>query len=175
MKYAQSGRSMIEMLGVLAIIGVLSVGGLDMVSKARRNNKIAGLISSVSNLSGTILQQRKYASEIENSYAGNFALFLKQTGKIPAGLQYDETNKKFTGELSAGIVATLDDGIVSLEVSGIDKETCMRVASNNWGDSSNNRFRGIEIGTVSSSVQMNVAEAMTACASKQEVKLKYKL
>ena len=30
----QSGRSMIEMLGVLAIIGVLSVGGISGYSKA---------------------------------------------------------------------------------------------------------------------------------------------
>ena len=30
----QSGRSMVEMLGVLAIIGVLSVGGISGYSKA---------------------------------------------------------------------------------------------------------------------------------------------
>ena len=39
-KRSQIGRSMIEMLGVLAIIGVLSVGGLAGYSKAMRANKI---------------------------------------------------------------------------------------------------------------------------------------
>ncbi|MBR2136742.1 MAG: prepilin-type N-terminal cleavage/methylation domain-containing protein [Alphaproteobacteria bacterium] len=34
-KTNQSGRSMIEMLGVLAIIGVLSVGGIAGYSKAK--------------------------------------------------------------------------------------------------------------------------------------------
>lgn len=41
-RYSQSGRSMIEMLGVLAIIGVLSIGGLAgyrmAMSKHRANN-----------------------------------------------------------------------------------------------------------------------------------------
>ena len=47
MNNSQIGRSMIEMLGVLAIIGVLSVGGLDMVSKARRNNQMNSLVKQL--------------------------------------------------------------------------------------------------------------------------------
>ena len=38
--FSQSGRSMIEMLGVLAIIGVLSVGGIAGYSKAMEKWKI---------------------------------------------------------------------------------------------------------------------------------------
>ncbi len=40
MKQEQNGRSMIEMLGVLAIIGVLSVGGIAGYSKAMMKFKI---------------------------------------------------------------------------------------------------------------------------------------
>jgi prepilin-type N-terminal cleavage/methylation domain-containing protein len=40
MNKEQSGRSMIEMLGVLAIIGVLSVGGLAGYNMAMRRHKI---------------------------------------------------------------------------------------------------------------------------------------
>ena len=39
-KKSQFGRSMIEMLGVLAIIGVLSVGGIAGYSKAMMKFKI---------------------------------------------------------------------------------------------------------------------------------------
>ena len=42
--YSQSGRSMIEMLGVLAIIGVLSVGGIAGYSKAMEMFKINKII-----------------------------------------------------------------------------------------------------------------------------------
>lgn len=40
LKKSQIGRSMIEMLGVLAIIGVLSVGGLAGYSRAMRKHKV---------------------------------------------------------------------------------------------------------------------------------------
>ena len=43
MKINEQGRSMIEMLGVLAIIGVLSVGGFNMVNKMQTsysNNQV---------------------------------------------------------------------------------------------------------------------------------------
>ena len=38
-KYKQSGRSMIEMLGVLAIVGVLSAGGIAGYSMAMQSYK----------------------------------------------------------------------------------------------------------------------------------------
>ncbi|MBQ8671083.1 MAG: prepilin-type N-terminal cleavage/methylation domain-containing protein [Alphaproteobacteria bacterium] len=40
-KNNESGRSMIEMLGVLAIIGVLSVGGIAGYSKAMQKNSVS--------------------------------------------------------------------------------------------------------------------------------------
>ena len=40
MKFYQSGRSMVEMLGVLAIIGVLSVGAIAGYSKAMMKYKL---------------------------------------------------------------------------------------------------------------------------------------
>ena len=39
-KYNQLGRSMVEMLGVLAIIGVLSVGAIAGYSKAMHKHKL---------------------------------------------------------------------------------------------------------------------------------------
>ncbi|MBR1841090.1 MAG: hypothetical protein IJ778_03060 [Alphaproteobacteria bacterium] len=39
-KFMQSGRSMVEMLGVLAIMGVLSIGGIAGYSKAMMKYKI---------------------------------------------------------------------------------------------------------------------------------------
>ena len=48
MRVNESGRSMIEMLGVLAIIGVLSVGGIAGYSKAMnkfKTNKVSDNVS----------------------------------------------------------------------------------------------------------------------------------
>ena len=49
-KNFEKGRSMIEMLGVLAIVGVLSVGGIAGYSKAMEKFKINKLIEEYSNI-----------------------------------------------------------------------------------------------------------------------------
>lgn len=49
-KSCELGRSMIEMLGVLAIIGVLSVGGIAGYSKAMEKFKINKVIEEYSYL-----------------------------------------------------------------------------------------------------------------------------
>ncbi len=50
----QSGRSMIEMLGVLAIIGVLSVGGIAGYSKAMMKYRINKTIEQITLIAGNI-------------------------------------------------------------------------------------------------------------------------
>ena len=59
MKVLQSGRSMIEMLGVLAIVGVLSVGGLTVYAQAMHKYKVYKVTSQVID---TIQQVRKFYS-----------------------------------------------------------------------------------------------------------------
>ena len=54
LKNTQSGRSMVEMLGVLAIIGVLSVGGIAGYSKAMNKYKISKTTDQVSMLIANI-------------------------------------------------------------------------------------------------------------------------
>ena len=53
-KSVQSGRSMIEMLGVLAIIGVLSVGGIAGYSKAMMKYRINKTIEQVALIAGNV-------------------------------------------------------------------------------------------------------------------------
>jgi len=53
-KNMQSGRSMIEMLGVLAIIGVLSVGGIAGYSKAMQKYRINKAIEQITLIAGNI-------------------------------------------------------------------------------------------------------------------------
>ena len=50
MKTNENGRSMIEMLGVLAIIGVLSVGGIYGYTVAMRNYRANEIVQTVSML-----------------------------------------------------------------------------------------------------------------------------
>ena len=49
-KNEQSGRSMVEMLGVLAIIGVLSIGGIAGYSKAMAKFRVNKTLDQISML-----------------------------------------------------------------------------------------------------------------------------
>ncbi len=73
-KNNESGRSMIEMLGVLAIIGVLSVGGISGYSKAMQKYRINKTIEQITLIAGNV--RTFFASQ--GNYAG---LSSSDTGK----------------------------------------------------------------------------------------------
>ena len=82
MIYTQSGRSMVEMLGVLAIIGVLSVGAIAGYSKAMMKyklNKQAEQLNTIFNM----VERNLYSFEnIKESSTRLIPFFIKM-GEIP--------------------------------------------------------------------------------------------
>ncbi|MBQ8671771.1 MAG: hypothetical protein IJ525_04535 [Alphaproteobacteria bacterium] len=70
-KNNESGRSMIEMLGVLAIIGVLSVGGIAGYSKAMQKYRINKTIEQITLIAGNVrtffANQRNYSGLNDDS------------------------------------------------------------------------------------------------------------
>lgn len=71
----EAGRSMIEMLGVLAIIGVLSVGGIAGYSKAMTQYKINKTADQVTQIVGNVRtlfsSQKSYSALGANCWWGN--------------------------------------------------------------------------------------------------------
>ena len=63
---SQSGRSMVEMLGVLAIIGVLSIGGIAGYSRAMIKFKVGKSLDQISMLVASI--QTLYSGQ--RNYSG---------------------------------------------------------------------------------------------------------
>ena len=86
-KNNQSGRSMIEMLGVLAIIGVLSVGGIAGYTKAMSKYKINKCLSQIANIQmgiGTLYaQQKNYAGINCVNGSGDGCNVLKKAKIVP--------------------------------------------------------------------------------------------
>ena len=91
-KKLESGRSMVEMLGVLAIIGVLSVGGIAGYSLSMRRHRANGIVDLVSKyalviyghcqqqiLDGTANHVGECSESITYANAG--------IGALPAGVQ----------------------------------------------------------------------------------------
>ena len=82
MRIYEKGRSMIEMLGVLAIVGVLSVGGIAGYSKAMAKYKMNTLLSQVSELTMNI--RSLYMSQ--GDYAGMSERVVISAGVVPNGI-----------------------------------------------------------------------------------------
>lgn len=84
-KSCESGRSMIEMLGVLAIVGVLSVGGIAGYSKAMMKWKINKMIEDYTMLMTGLME---YQESLFKTYTGDYenrglAQFIMDAKLVP--------------------------------------------------------------------------------------------
>lgn len=96
--YTQSGRSMVEMLGVLAIIGVLSVGAISGYSKAMDKYKLNKVIDTANHLFATIMTNVvPDNSALADDSSGNvyYTETMAKAGWLPDGLTFKETNPRF--------------------------------------------------------------------------------
>ena len=120
-KNEQSGRSMVEMLGVLAIIGVLSVGGIAGYSKAMTKFKINKSMDQVSMLVANIRTlfsgQRNY-SGLTNANAVTF-------GIIPSEMDGGggTITNSFAGAVTLGTAAvnTNNDAAFTIKYDGLGR------------------------------------------------------
>ena len=137
MKNEQSGRSMVEMLGVLAIIGVLSVGGISGYSKAMAKYKLTKAQDQISMLLINI--RTAFASSPSYSHLNNsnaVLLNIVPGDMLPGGLGTAVT-------ASGGVVNAFSGAVVlgttsngqhfTIEFGGLGKETCASLAASDWG------------------------------------------
>ena len=88
---SENGRSMVEMLGVLAIIGVLSVGAIAGYSKAMMKYKLNKHSESFSMLLNEAIKllpdlERHYGTNITSE--NNLSYFFLQANLLPDGMSY---------------------------------------------------------------------------------------
>ena len=198
-KTNESGRSMIEMLGVLAIIGVLSVGGIAGYSKAMnkfKTNKVADNVSMlVANIKTLYAQQNSY-----NGLDVNSAISM---GVVPDELVSTRPDENGAGGaltnayngnvyIKAADSGTGADSAFYIIFTGLSKEACITLATNDWGSSFSSGLIGMQaksgtgdntahtdadvddivmgcaggsgIACAGKSMPMDVGDAATACA-----------
>ena len=158
MRVNESGRSMIEMLGVLAIIGVLSVGGIAGYSKAMnkfKTNKVADNVSMiVANVKTLYAQQKNYGTAGENGTALTTAKAI-DLGVIPDELVKTESDAKvlrnaYNGKVFVGATKSVDTDTdlraFYVSFNGLSKEACVALATNDWGSSYSSGLIAIKVG-----------------------------
>ena len=156
-KKLESGRSMIEMLGVLAIIGVLSVGGIAGYSKAMtkfKTNKVADNVSMIVTNIRTLYAQ-------QTTYEGLTNITAVQMGVVPDELVTKASDGTLTNaflgtvHIGAGQVSDMDGETVTGDakkgvnrgffviMNGLPKEACVTLATNDWGSGYSSGLVGI--------------------------------
>ena len=147
----QSGRSMIEMLGVLAIIGVLSVGGIAGYSKAMtkfKTNKVADNVAMIVTNIRTLYAQQQDYNGLTNTTAVQMGVVPDEliTNASGGGLQNAFLGSVYIG---AGKVTGLDAGAAGTDrgfyviMNGLPKEACVTLATNDWGSGYSSGLVGI--------------------------------
>ena len=184
MKNNQSGRSMVEMLGVLAIIGVLSAGGLAGYSKAMFKHKLNStmdqltmLVTNIRTMYGT---QENYA-DLDVSKAASLGIIAQSS------LSGSVMVNPFKGNVTLEPGEAKDDvpnSAFVITYDGLPKEACIALATADWGTGAGSGFITVAAngtfgsnisdapasmavaysGTAYEGVPMTVSAAITACS-----------
>jgi len=145
MKNNQNGRSMVEMLGVLAIIGVLSAGGLAGYSKAMFKHKLNSTMEQVTMLVTNI----RTAWGTQGNYNDLTEARAVSLGAVPAvmGSAGSLTNP-FKGSVkiaAAKAKSTAADGTAfTVLYAGLPAEACIALATADFGSGAGSGFIGVD-------------------------------
>ena len=134
--FNENGRSMVEMLGVLAIIGVLSVGGIAGYSKAMNKYKINKTTDQISMLVANI--RTLFSSQ--GNYDGLTNQQAKKFGVVPNDMytkvSSDDITNAFGGDVTiaeAGGRIAGDKEAFLITYDGLSSEACVTLATGDWG------------------------------------------
>ncbi len=126
---------MIEMLGVLAIVGILSAGGIAGYSMAMQNHKTNTLIEKI----------QLIAQQSRTLYNGDFST-LTRTNHMSelknAGFITDDKNP-FGGNITFEKSGWTDDNYAEICAQNIPSEACVKLLQVDWG--SPGVFQGVAI------------------------------
>ena len=133
-KFNENGRSMVEMLGVLAIIGVLSVGAIAGYSKAMFKYKMNKTVDEISNIVANIRTIAVGNVGEDGIQIGKNNEILKNLNIVPENMwQENKLINSFGGEIDIQIYSH----VFNISYQGLSSQTCIELATQNWSDDSN--------------------------------------
>ena len=114
--FSQSGRSMIEMLGVLAIIGVLSVGGIAGYSKAMEMWKIDKIVNEFSYLLAGLMEHSEQLTKMSNQNPALTCIgqFVEAANLVPESWKH-VSPCNFENSIGDGVGTYTRNGMVAVE------------------------------------------------------------
>ena len=127
-KITEQGRSMIEMLGVLAIIGVLSVGGLHVVNRMQYEYKATQLVNDFNE---TVTKLQKSIGQMDSGYK-DISVFAYKNNLYSTNWVPNQKNSDimYTGLLSSTykLSSSSDEPYYYVHAMKVDDNICIRLA-----------------------------------------------
>ena len=183
----QSGRSMVEMLGVLAIIGVLSVGGISGYSKAMSKFKLTKAQDQITML----LMNIRTAFATSPNYGGLNNASAIAYNIAPGDMVPDFStgatgiNHAFGGAVDVKACGSTGTANVSsgqyfyIQLDNLGNEACMSLATSDWGtdgliglngghQSTQGTVALTGTGTPAASLPLTLSSAAVYCGGKGE-------
>ena len=136
-KNSEFGQSMIEMLGVLAIIGVLSVGGIAGYSKAMMKYKINKTINQISMIAANI--QAFFGHQKDFSGLNNEV--IKKAHLAPDEMWQGSDIIDTYGNT---VTVIPNEKAFSINLTSVEQDICIELTTKDWGISAS----AVSIGTV---------------------------
>lgn len=143
-KSAQNGRSMVEMLGVLAIVGVLSVGGIAGYTKAMAKHRVNQTLDQLALFTTNIriMYGAKNASE-----AMNVENIIKFNLASPEMIREDRKSLRnpYNGDILVEATANKEGFVITY--GGIDQAGCIAIATADWAGTASSGLVEMKIGS----------------------------
>ena len=149
MKNNEKGRSMVEMLGVLAIIGVLSAGGLAGYSKAMFKHKLNTTMDQLTMLVTNIRTMYGTQENYDGLTVGQAYGLGIVAASASAGTAHSKMINPFKGEVVLSdeeVKDGVDASGFSVEYQGLPKEACIALATSDWGTGAGSGYIGVQVG-----------------------------
>lgn len=186
LKKNESGRSMVEMLGVLTIVGVLSVGGLNVINQMQNERTSTQMLADISDLAR---RAKRMACQYDSGYS-SYTFYLYKSNAYPEGWNYDSTKKKFSGLkgslYSVQGTANADSGVAEsfeIIIENLSDEQCSKLATFDWGGKNTSGIESVMVNNATDAVAvvgtdsypMTFSKATTKCdqGNANKIELKY--
>ena len=140
------GRSMVEMIGVLSIVGFLTLGGIwgfdQAARKLRVNNLKDQIVTLVANIRSMFFKM--------DDYSGLTPYVLIHSGFVPENMISEDQNKILNanqGEVTISSAPTTvdDNGAFILIYNGLNSYQCRELMTAEWGSDIQSGFLAITV------------------------------
>lgn len=180
-KDLQNGRSMIEMLGVLSIIGILTVGGFNLVSKTISENRVNKVIDEVSDLARrTRVVFREFIYDKNPSDGADMSEYIHSAKAYPDVLEWVSNKKYFLDDedVQMSVSYKKKDNVefYILKIADMTDEICMAVSNGQWGTMATNGFSGISFNSdpIGKNVTLDDAVGNNGCKDGSTIYLAFR-